>query len=96
MVVSPFRSEDSAGNYNLLVARGWESKSVEAQLAEATEKSSKRRAPLSTEEAARWREKESLRLSRQRVLQQLAAAQNPRHRKLLEDTLADLDEKLKK
>ncbi len=50
---------------------------------------------MSAEEAARWREKESLRLSRQRVLQQLEASQNPRHRKLLEDTLADLDEKLK-
>jgi len=30
------------------------------------------------------------------VLQQLEAAQNPRHRNLLEDTLADLEEKLKK
>jgi hypothetical protein len=78
------------------VARGWESKSVEAQQAEASEKSSKRRAPMSTEEAARWREKESLRLSRQRVLQQLEATQNARHRKLLEDALADLEEKLRR
>jgi len=51
---------------------------------------------MSAQEAARWREKESLRLSRQRVLQQLEATQNPRHRKLLEDTLADLEEKLGK
>jgi hypothetical protein len=51
---------------------------------------------MSAEEAARWREKESLRLSRQRVLQQLEATQNPRHRKLLEDTLADLEENLGK
>ncbi len=78
------------------MARGWESKSVEAQQADASEKSSKRPAPMSAEEAARWREKESLRLSRQSVLQQLEAAQNPRHRNLLEDTLADLEEKLKK
>ena len=78
------------------MARGWESKSVEAQQADASEKSSKRPAPVSAEEAARWREKESLRLSRQSVLQQLEAAQNPRHRNLLEDTLADLEEKLKK
>ncbi|MGA2346981.1 MAG: hypothetical protein ABSF93_13300 [Candidatus Sulfotelmatobacter sp.] len=78
------------------MARGWESKSVEAQQAEASEKSSRRPAPMSAEEAARWREKESLRLSRQRVLQQLEATQNPRHRKLLEDTLADLEEKLGK
>jgi hypothetical protein len=78
------------------VARGWESKSVEAQQAEATDRSAERRPPMSTEEAARWREKESLRLSRQRVLQELDASQNPRHRKLLEDSLADLDEKLGK
>jgi hypothetical protein len=76
------------------VARGWESKSVEAQQAEASDKSSKPRPPMSPEEAARWREKESLRLSRQRVLQQLDATQNPRHRKMLEDSLAALDEKL--
>lgn len=78
------------------MARGWESKSVEAQQAEASEKTAKRRAPMSAEEAASWRETESLRLSRQRVLQQLEVSQNPRHRKLLEDTLADLDEKLRK
>jgi hypothetical protein len=82
-------------NYNRHVARGWESKSVEAQQAEASDKSAKPRPAMSPEEAARWREKESLRLSRQRVLQQMAATQNPRHRKLLEDSLADLEEKLK-
>jgi hypothetical protein len=76
------------------VARGWESKSVEAQQAEATDKSANRNPPMSPEAAARWREKESLRLSRQRVLQQLEASQNPRHRKQLEDSLAALDEKL--
>ena len=78
------------------MARGWESKSVEAQQAEAGEKSSQRPAPMGAEEAARWREQESLRLSRQRVLQQLEASQNPRHRELLEDTLADLEAKLRK
>jgi len=51
---------------------------------------------MSAEEAARSREKESLRLSRQRVLQQLEVSQNPRHRQLLEAALADLDEKLSK
>jgi len=50
-----------AQNYNLPVARGWESKSVEAQQAESSEKPAKRRDPMSAEEAARWREKESLR-----------------------------------
>ena len=78
------------------MARGWESKSVEAQQAEADDKSSKPRPAMSPEAAVRWREKESIRLSRQRVLQQLEAAQNPRHRKMLEDSLAALEEKLKK
>jgi hypothetical protein len=76
------------------MARGWESKSVEAQQAEAMEKSAKPRSPISPEEAAHSREKENLRLARQRVLQQLEASTNPRHRKLLQDSLADLDEKL--
>lgn len=68
---------------------------MEAQQAEASEKQAKPRPKLSPEEADRWREKEGLRLSRQRILQQLEATENPRHRKLLEDALADLNEKLR-
>jgi hypothetical protein len=77
------------------MARGWESKSVEAQQAEASDKSSKPRSRMTADEAVRWREKENLRLSRQQVLQQLETSQNPRHRKLLEETLADLDKRLR-
>ena len=69
---------------------------MEAQQAEANDKSANLRPAMSADEAARWRERESLRLARQRVLEQLEASQNPRHRKLLEDALADLDEKLGK
>lgn len=76
------------------MARGWESKSVEAQQADAADPASKPRLKLTPETAARLRERETLQLSRQRVLQQLQTAQNPRHRELLENTLADLDEKL--
>jgi hypothetical protein len=76
------------------VARGWESKSVESQQAEAGEPSSPRGLKMSREEAAVFREKESLRLSRQTVLQQLEASSNPRHRKLLQDALADLEQRL--
>jgi rubrerythrin len=77
------------------MARGWESKAVEAQQAEAGDKSSQPRPKISAEQAAALREKERWRLSRQRVLQQLEASTNPRHRKLLQETLADLDEKLR-
>jgi len=76
------------------MARGWESKSVEEQQSEASERSKKPRQMLTPEAAARQRERETLRLSRQRVLQQLERAQHPRHRSLLQDELADLDQKL--
>ncbi len=76
------------------MARGWESKSVEAQQAEAGEKRQTARIRLTPEAAARHRERETLRLSRQRVLQQLEQTQNPRHRSLLQDELAVLDQKL--
>jgi hypothetical protein len=69
---------------------------VEAQQDEASDRSAKPRPPMSAEQAARWREKEGLRLARQTVLEQLEASTNPRHRALLQDSLADLDEKLKK
>ena len=82
--------------YNRAVARGWESKSVEAQQADAGDKTARSGPPMSAAEAARWREKENLRLSMQQVLQQMQASQNPRHCKLLQDALADLDEKLRR
>ncbi len=76
------------------MARGWESKSVEAQQAEAIEGSGKPRSRLSAEQAARERKKENLRLARQRVLQQLQTATNDGHRKVLGNALADLEDKL--
>lgn len=77
------------------MARGWESKSVEAQQAEASEKSSKTRAArLSPKEAERARYKENVLLARRRVLQQLESSRNERHRKLLQDSLAALDKQL--
>ncbi len=78
------------------MARGWESKSVEAQQADAGERPSKPQKRLSPEEASRARQQESLRLARQRVLQQLEESQNPRHRQLLETELADLENRLKR
>jgi hypothetical protein len=78
------------------MARGWESKSVEAQQAEAGDKSARPKVKLSPEAAARERDRETVRLSRQRVMQQLERAGNPRHRDLLQRELADLDEKLKR
>lgn len=79
------------------MARGWESKSVEAQQAEATEQSRKSRARrLSSEEAAQVREKENLRLARQNLLHQLESRLDERHRKLLHESLTAVEEKLRK
>jgi len=81
--------------YNASMARGWESKSVEAQQEEASAKSNRSgKRKMSAEEAAAFREKENLRLARQRVLQQLEGSSNPRHKKVLLDALAALDKKL--
>jgi hypothetical protein len=80
--------------YNFCVARGWESKSVEEQQAQAVSTPGPAKLPLTPAQIASQRHKQGLLLSRQRVLQQLEAAQNPRHREILKTALADLDEQL--
>ena len=67
---------------------------MEAQQAEAVEKPVASRRKLTPIEAEHVRHKEGLRLSRQRVLQQLRNSQNPRHREILEAQLAALDDRL--
>jgi hypothetical protein len=77
------------------MARGWESKSVESQMEAAEERNARRNAvELTPEKAAKLREREGLLLSRQRVLADIAAASNPNYRRLLESSLAFLDQKL--
>ena len=77
------------------MARGWESKSVEEQQSAAnTQIESKQR--LTPQEAAQKQEREAIELSRSRVLQQLQAVQNPRHRQMLEGALAELNERLER
>ena len=77
------------------MARGWESKAIEAQQAEASEKGSTLRPKLTPQQAARQRRVDGLILSRQRVRQQLADAHDPRHRQMLEAALADLEQRLR-
>lgn len=76
------------------MARGWESKSVEQQQEEATSKK-EGGVVLTPEQIAEQRRRQGLELSRQRILQQLQVACNPRHRQMLEAALAELDAKLK-
>ncbi len=76
------------------MARGWESKSVEAQQADAITDKTTAKPRLTREEAAQLREQENLRLARTRILQQLASASSPRYRALLQETLKDLEDRL--
>jgi hypothetical protein len=76
------------------VARGWESKSVEAQQAERDEARPPVGAELSPEERARRDRRRTLELARARAAQDLAAATRPAHRAMLQAALAALDTQL--
>jgi hypothetical protein len=79
------------------MARGWESKAVESQIEAAeTRQMNQKRVALDAEQANKQRERESLELSRTRVLQDLSTANNPNYRKMLERSLQFLDSKLSK
>jgi len=76
------------------MARGWESKSVEQQQEEMSERQKTDGAPISPDEQQRNRKREGLLLSRKRLTQQLQAAYNPRHRQMLQQAIAELDRQL--
>jgi len=76
------------------MARGWESKSVEQQQELATSEAEQRKPQLSPAQISAEQRRQTLQLSRQRILQQLEVASNPRHRQMLESALADLDAQL--
>jgi hypothetical protein len=76
------------------MARGWESKSVESQIEDADR--SDRIEPLTPEQREIRRKRESLELSRRRVLHDLEAAGSPVRRASLEHALAFLDEEIGK
>ena len=76
------------------MARGWESKSVEAQQADAADSLNEPKQRLTAEQAARLRQLEGVRLSRKRVLQQLETTRDPRLREMLAAALAELDKKI--
>ena len=77
------------------MARGWESKSVEDQIDMAEARSANARAKVLSEEAIEaLRKKESILMSRTRVVRDIEHAQNPRYRAVLTKALADLDAQL--
>jgi hypothetical protein len=79
------------------VARGWESKSVEEQMdAAESRKASAPQPKLSETQLRVQRERESIELSRGRILRELEAARHPRHREQLSQALSFLDQQLSK
>jgi hypothetical protein len=76
------------------MARGWESKDVEAQVAQIEEPKKEASGPKTPEQIKREQERKGLQLSRTRITNDLAAATHPNHRKSLEAALAYLDKKI--
>jgi hypothetical protein len=77
------------------MARGWESKDVEAQVeSRDVAKVSAERDPKSAQQQAREQDIQQLQLSRTRIANDLATATHPNHRKSLEAALAHLDKKI--
>jgi hypothetical protein len=75
------------------MARGWESKAVEAQQEAATQ-DQRPSAPVSADDIRRRTERATLMLARTRALSDLQQACAPAHRAMLEQAIADLDRRL--
>jgi hypothetical protein len=76
------------------MARGWESKSVEEQIRSARERSGEHRPRLNAAQLEVERRRDSVRLQRTRVLNQIETCTDERYRKTLETGLAFLDGQL--
>jgi len=76
------------------MARGWESKSVEQQQADRTGQTEPAGPELSPAQKERNRRRDGLRLSRQRLLQQIQGSTHPRHRQMMEQSLAEIEKQL--
>jgi hypothetical protein len=75
------------------MARGWESKSVEAQQ-DAAADARVTTPPVSTEDAARRGRRATLMLARTKALSDLQRACASAHRGMLEQTIAEIDRQL--
>jgi hypothetical protein len=75
------------------MARGWESKSIESQQADAAADRSRKTA-LTPEALATEARRRELNLARSRVVADLERATAPAHRQMLERALADLDARI--
>jgi hypothetical protein len=76
------------------VARGWESKSVEAQIESANQRRGEGKLRLTPAELETQRKRDSLLLHRTRVLSDLEKCSDERYRKTLNEGLAFLEQQL--
>jgi hypothetical protein len=77
------------------MARGWESKSIESQQADAAADRGRKAALTPEALAMEARRRRELNLARSRVVADLERATAPAHRQMLERALADLDAKIR-
>ncbi len=78
------------------MARGWESKSVEAQQQDARNSASRKSsAPLTADERAAIQRRRTLELARARTVADLERSPSPVHRAMLEQALRDIDEQIR-
>jgi hypothetical protein len=76
------------------MARGFDSKFVEAQQEEAARRTSSRAGALSPEERTRAQRRRTLELTRTRAERDLNRATAPAHREMLQQALAALDREI--
>jgi hypothetical protein len=76
------------------MARGWESKAVADQIENAELRASGREPSASSDERERKERRDSLLLSKSRLLQQLERAKHPSHRSVLLNGLKAIEKEL--
>ena len=82
-------------SYTLVMARGWESKSVDEQIGAAeAERDAQAQRQTSRQQREQQERRKSLLLSRAQILGRLKLARNQRYRAQLESALAFLDSQL--
>jgi hypothetical protein len=77
------------------MARGWESKSIEAQQDEASRRSDEVLRQASSNEQVRQQHRRTLELARARSVADLERATTEMHRAMLRRAIVDLDERLR-
>jgi hypothetical protein len=78
------------------MARGWESKSVEAQMETVDGPRKGPKPPLTDDEKKARHERDSLKLSRAYIVHQIEASTSELYTKSLQQALSEIDEKLAK